>query len=346
MKNPYPECNLCRDCGLPCPVLRQKDTSRRVPTGTLVRPDVCVIEAAWSPDGEQIAFTRFQSERFNFDVSPPDLVLLSPNENTRHILHDGEAIFGIGYNHFETRIQWSPDGKWILYSVRANANDLYLWAIRADGSITYDYSAYIEYDPTVVFWSADSQSVYLRLVEHDLESRTIHLRKLTLDSNAGPIDISPVQFEDTVWVYPTPNGGEMLALADDKLWLANLDTGDEQFITATDRWLHPGFISIRWSSDREWIAVLGKTRTEQAVVQIMRLDGSEMREYSINVDDGRRVPEENQQRVWYISDFNWPHSIRLVSSFSSGFHCTIDLFTDAITCLNAYDPRLIIHPPQ
>jgi Tol biopolymer transport system component len=305
----------------------------------LVEAGQCVTSVVWSPDGEQIAFARHTAMSTTNGISLPQLLIASMNGEPTRIVHNGHERFQLRGTIYETRIQWSPDGQWLLYVIRPGWSDLKMWVVRADGTAIYEYTDFIEFEPAVFFWSGDSQHIYIRMVEFDSQARAIHLIKVPVSANPEPLVIEPVLFEDSVWVYPSVRGGEMVTFTRDGLWLVNLDNGTSQFIADTDQRAYIGSVDARWSSDSEWLALLGATHDAGMLLQIVRLDGSARREITIAADS-------DDNRNWLLTDFDWPHTVRIVSPDWSGLICTIDLNDETYDCAIGYDARRFVIQPS
>ena len=298
----------------------------------------CVLTAVWSPDGNLIAFAEQPLSGITDDMQPPQLTVVSINGDNKRVIHNGATYFRERERFYETRIQWSPDGEWILYTVRPGANDLQLWAVRTDGTAVYDYSHFIEHEPAVFFWSADSQYVYLRMVEFDATTQAIHLNKLPLAPQPEPIAQTLLPEIRTVWVYPSVRGGEMLAFADDGLWLVNLDTGSSHTLVTTQVWDYVGNVDTEWSADGELLAVLGATRSYHTVLEVIRRDGSAIQQFYM-------VTDTDSHRQWYITDFDYPHRIRVITPDGAGLVCDIQLQSEQFQCHIGRDSRRFIARP-
>jgi Tol biopolymer transport system component len=314
------------------------DRQRRIAV-PLTNNGYCILAAAWSPDGSSIAYSQHRMPTATGGMFPPELIIRPISGASGRMVHDGRLFLQERERFYETRIQWSPDGQWLLYVIRPGANDLRLWVVSADGSQIYDYSRYIRHEPAVLFWSADSQSIYLRMVEFDAASQRVHLVRLALVAQPEPIVMTDTPFNETVWVYPTPHGGEMLTFADDGLWLVNLDTGASHFLAATDRWEYVGSVNVRWSADRESLVLFGMYRDKRMVIQLVSRDGSAVHEFPLSAQD-------DEYRQWYITDVYLPHSIRVSSPDWAGIICELHLASEQMTCTVGRETRRFVAHPE
>jgi hypothetical protein len=169
------------------------------------------------------------------------------------------------------------------------------------------------------------------MAEFDATRTDIHLHRITVSDNPQTVVVSQPEFEHTVWVYATPRAGEMLTFADDKLWLVNLDSNDKQFLTETQAWIYVGFIRMRWSADNEWLSLVGATPDKRGLLKVMRRDGHEYGVYLL--------PLDALSNNWFISDFDWPHSVTLNSVEDDGLVCIIQLSTGEVDCRTGADTR-------
>ena len=107
----------------------------------LTRNEVVDYEPEWSPDGTQIAWTRYAGS----DFGPSDVWIMDPNGAEAHNLtrHQGDV----------TGPSWSPDGTRIAYAWNGH-----IWVIGADGSGDHDISpsGAFDHDPA---WSPDGTEI-------------------------------------------------------------------------------------------------------------------------------------------------------------------------------------------
>jgi dipeptidyl aminopeptidase/acylaminoacyl peptidase len=306
-------------------------------TVPLATAEQCVLAAAWSPDGKQIAFVQHRMLANTGGMFPPDLVVSPSDAAGGQVVHDGGAFFQERERFYETRILWSPNGEWLLYIVRPGANNLRMWVVRADGALLYDYSRYIRFEPAVFFWAADSQAIYLRMVEFDAAAQRTHLIKLPLTPEPAASELPSAPVAAAVWVYPTTRGGEMLAFAADSLWLVNLDSGTAQILTDTRVWDYIGNVNLRWSADGAWLVLLGATVDKRTLLQWVRRSGTELHEFTMAVDAA--------YQQWFINDVYFPDSIRLVSPDAGGYICELELASEQMACRVGRETRRFIARP-
>src|SRR5262249_19232261 len=78
----------------------------------------------WSPDGRRLVFVESPAGRENLDLRQIYTIDADGGRRTRLTNTLGP----------HTNPVWSPDGRWIAYASRAEADDFEVWAMRADGS--------------------------------------------------------------------------------------------------------------------------------------------------------------------------------------------------------------------
>jgi Tol biopolymer transport system component len=104
----------------------------------------------WSPDGQRIAFTAYQSSNY----SDPGLYVIQPDgQNLKRLTTDLQEIYWPS---------WSPDGQQLLFSAYAEATaEEYSWdiyAVNTDGSHLHNLTAHAGEDSEPV-WSPDKSKI-------------------------------------------------------------------------------------------------------------------------------------------------------------------------------------------
>ena len=124
------------------------------------------VEAAWSPDGSQIAYF--------FPPSDPIFIADKNGGNPRQILNEKKGI----HNHYLT---WSPDGRFLYFARGVPTNDMDIWRIRPEGGaaerITNQHSrvAYPSFlDGRTLVYCASRDDGGSGLYALDLERRIPH----------------------------------------------------------------------------------------------------------------------------------------------------------------------------
>jgi len=96
-----------------------------------------ITDPVWSPDGERIAFTRGKG----------DIVVVAADGGDETVILE----------HWDTPdYRWSPDGKWIAYSVEDMNANAEVWIVPATGGTPYNVSRHPDFDRTPR-WSPDGK---------------------------------------------------------------------------------------------------------------------------------------------------------------------------------------------
>jgi Tol biopolymer transport system component len=252
------------------------------------------INAAWSPDGQTIAFYRGSH-------ALPDsfgIYLISPDGRNLRLWLKGFAFspawspdgqwlaFNLGNQIYKRKLNgdsltqltfdrenhlpaWSPDGKWIAYDSNSESSTgaNFVWKMKTDGS----EKRRIAYTPTEgetrqPNWSWDNKTIlHIRYLLKTFSSEIFRM-----DENGG--NVVRLTFNNATDYSPKySSDGKMIAFASQpsdgrmNIWLMNSDGTKQHQLT------NEGGIDPAWSHDSQWILY---TSHENGRLWKISLDGS------------------------------------------------------------------------
>ena len=113
----------------------------------------------WSPDGSEIAFTFGSWRHVTDDIHYPDIAqhlgtvpvsVETPHREPRRVVRQSYSE--------DQGMQWSPNGRWIVFHTHENSDDI--WLMAADGSGARQISedghetGWARWSPTAASWSS------------------------------------------------------------------------------------------------------------------------------------------------------------------------------------------------
>jgi len=136
------------------------------------------LEAAWSPDGQTVAFTRYGDGTHNIWTIAPD----GSEARQRTFFEDGSQIQGLSY---------TPDGRGVLLSLfHAHRQDLWFFDLTADSWHRLTDTPYTESDPVVgpngkAWFASDKGGIY-NIYTYDPISGEVHKQTDLYGGAYGP----------------------------------------------------------------------------------------------------------------------------------------------------------------
>jgi TolB protein len=235
------------------------------------------VDARWSPDGTQVAFTRIGLG----EVSSSVWVVNADGTNAHPV--SGEVSQPVsGELSFAQHPKWSPDGRWIAFQQqteigpRGGPDDsgYHLWLVRPDGSGLKSLDAganscdsgFLGYDNGNAWdWSPDSTHIAFT---HQNQGRTCEpsppaINVLDLDTG-GTRRVTTGSYP--VW---SPDGTRLAFVNRRRIWLIPAKGGKRTPITP--RPTESTFpTDLDWSPDGRWIAA---SDSDTTVPLVTRPDG-------------------------------------------------------------------------
>ena len=149
-----------------------------LPPRQLTTNGVIDYYAAWSPDGQRIAYLRglpneayaVNPYRLNRELTPGSLYVMSADGTGKRSVPGGEALIGPP--------RWSPDGRWLAFLNDDGEAGLGLYVVDADRAVRRRLSNAV----SEVSWSPDSQQ--LAFIRRDGERRALYTITVTADDAA------------------------------------------------------------------------------------------------------------------------------------------------------------------
>ena len=210
-----------------------------------------VVTAAWSPNGEQVAFARSDGDTLSIWVMNADGTAQRQLTNT----DDGDISPA-----------WSPNGEQVAFA-RSDGDSLSIWVMNADGTAhrqltnTDDGDISPAWSPNgeqVAFARSDGDSASIWVMNADGTAQ----RQLTDDD-----DISPA------W---SPNGEQVAFARSDgdtaSIWVMNADGTAQRQLTDDDDDISPA-----WSPNGEQVA-FARSDGDTASIWVMNADGTAQRQ--------------------------------------------------------------------
>jgi Tol biopolymer transport system component len=247
----------------------------------------CIGDAAWSPDGQTIAF-RAQTHRAGLRASTPDCFADgAENEEVVLIGRDGTgarvvAHRTLGYGFDE--IEWSPDGRMLL------ANTGRLLRIRADGTgkhvVPHTSNAAYGGNPTAqAEWSPDGKRIFYIATHHrGCSGSCDHMALFVINvDGSGKRNVTPTlgKHEKVVWFAVSPDDHHVAFVTGDgnvrNLYLVDVDGRTHTEVPNPKR---------RETGDLEWSpdgSVLAFVRDD---VYLVNADGSALTRVGDATEDG------------------------------------------------------------
>ena len=216
-------------------------------------PNCFLNEAAWSPDGEWIAFEVCVDDTVDLYRIRPD------GADLQRLTADPGS---------EMNAVWSPDGEWIVFEGGTN-----LYRMRADGSEQQQLTTSSAKD-WQASWSPDSQ--WIVFVSDRDEIGQVY-RMQADGSEQQPLATivesqSPVWSPDGEWIAFSSYQGQLYRMRTDGSNLQNLNS--------------PGLArEVDWSPDGEWIVFDAKLTDGNMDIYRVRVDGTEQQHLTVDPGD-------------------------------------------------------------
>ena len=231
----------------------------------------------WSPDGSEIAFTFGSWRHVTDDIHYPDIAqhlgTVPVNVETPH--REPRRVVRQSYSE-EQGMQWSPNGRWIVFHTHEESDDI--WLMAADGSGAHQISE-DGHETGWARWSPDGRFVVFTSYRRD-ETGARHggLYVIGVDQETGEITVPQVQvslegFTEDVIQAEWADAGETLlfesaaAVGRKSLWTVSREGGEPtRFHEFGSDQIHSG---IGVSPDGAWAAYVD--RTPDGFFQIFRV---------------------------------------------------------------------------
>ena len=260
------------------------------------------VEARWSPDGTQVAFTR-----------------VAPGQNLTSVWvvnADGASAHPIsGGPSFAEHPKWSPDGRWIAFqeqiqrgSTGSRDDTSYeLWLVRPDGSSLRSLDAggfpgesehYIGYGSGWA-WSPDSQQIAFTYA-HWFTDPNPTINVLNLKTG--------VKRRLTTGTYPvwSPSGTRLAFVDRCRIWVMPATGRKRAPLTPTPRAkLGECVAQLGWSPDGRWIAATASVGDETYPL-VVRSDGKHRYRARLIRPPAVRWPRNCKRMFFYpVPDWGW-----------------------------------------
>jgi TolB protein len=227
---------------------------------------------AWSPDGQQIVFSRDSGSIPNLHVMNAD------GSGERRVTQDAIHVWGAS---------WSPDGRRLAFSsgVQGNPGNFKIYVVNADGSgqqqLTRDPGR--DFDPA---WSPDGGTIAFRTVVpsssgQGLRGFDTELHVMNADGS-GRRKLARMSNSDGSFSW-SPDGRRIAFVSDrdgnNEVYVINLDgTGLRNLTRNSARDGHPA-----WSPDGQTIGFVSN-RGGNRDIYVMNADGSGQRNLTRDLD--------------------------------------------------------------
>lgn len=231
----------------------------------------------WSPDGSEIAFTFGSWRHVTDDIHYPDIAqhlgtvpvnVEAPHPEPRRIVRQSYSE--------DQGMQWSPNGRWIVFHTHEESDDI--WLMAADGTGAHQISV-DGHETGWARWSPDGRFVVFTSYRRDATgARHGGLYVIGVDQETGEITLPQVQvplegFTEDVIQAEWADAGETLlfesaaAIGRKSLWTVSREGGEPtRFHEFGSDQIHSG---IGVSPDGAWAAYVD--RAPDGFFQIFRV---------------------------------------------------------------------------
>jgi Tol biopolymer transport system component len=226
---------------------------------------------AWSPDGEQIAFSRDNG------FTPNLYVMNADGSGRRRVTQEPIHVWGAS---------WSPDGQRLTFASGVPGNpgefDIYVVNVAGSGQQKLTQAPNLEYAPA---WSPDGRTIaYLRTrgtSNRKLGDLAAEIYLMNADGS-GQRRLVPVSISDSSFSW-SPDGRTIAFVSkrdgNDEVYVVNVDgSGLRNLTRSSTRDGHPV-----WSSDGRTIGFVSN-RGGNRDIYVMNADGSGLRNLTRNLD--------------------------------------------------------------
>lgn len=255
----------------------------------------------WSPNGDEILFTRNNAETLGDPYYGWDIYKINPE--------DPKAIQLTNFYYNEGDHVWSPDGTRILYSYDA-VDDFYLYIMNSDGSENFELTkqSYGENFSGISggVWAPDGSKI--AYISHELNGSD-RLITLNPDGSNESLTASAAEISALAWAPDSSRIAFKAAYSEEEeksgIYLTNSDGSEQLFLAEGNirQQIQPWQAEV-WSENGSKILYSSNENGNSEIYSI-NTDGSEKKQLTDNVsEDYSPCFSPNGSKIIFISNRN------------------------------------------